>query len=107
MNQSFYDPLTKKSGQIKFGSGLRLPHDRPGLIWVKDNLERSEREALKNFRNWNKEGNKKIIRIQDKSARLVIDSKKRIIEETKNGFKRRENIQKRRNRSNRESCEES
>ena len=35
MNQSFYvnqnDPLTKKSGQIKFGSGLRLPHDRPGL----------------------------------------------------------------------------
>ena len=35
MNQSFYvnqnDPLTKISGQIKFGSGLRLPHDRPGL----------------------------------------------------------------------------
>ena len=36
MNQSFHvnqnDPLTKKSGQIKFGSGLRLPHDRPGLL---------------------------------------------------------------------------
>ena len=35
MNQSFYvnqnDLLTKRSDQIKFGSGLRLPHDRPGL----------------------------------------------------------------------------
>ena len=38
---------------------------------------------LKNFRNWNKEGNDKIIRIQDKSARLVIDSKERIVEETR------------------------
>ena len=38
---------------------------------------------MKNFRNWNKEANDKIIRIQDKSARLVIDSKKRIIEETR------------------------
>ena len=38
---------------------------------------------MKNFRNWNKEGNDKIIRIQNKSARLVIDSKERIIEETK------------------------
>ena len=27
--------------------------NNPGKkIWVKDNLERSEREALKNFRNW-------------------------------------------------------
>ena len=43
-------------------------------IWVKDNLKRSERETLKNLRNWNKQGNGKIIRIQDKSARLVIDS---------------------------------
>ena len=55
-------------------------------LWVKDNLERSEREAFKNFRNWNKEGNDKIIRIQDKSAGLVIDSKKSIIEETRKVF---------------------
>ena len=36
MNQSFYvnqnDPLTKKSGQIKFGTRLRLSHDRHGLF---------------------------------------------------------------------------
>ena len=50
---------------------------------MKDNLERSEREALKNFRNWKKEGNDKIIRIQDKSLRLVIDSKEKITEETR------------------------
>ena len=38
---------------------------------------------MKNFRKWNREGSDKIIRIQDKSARLVIDSKERIIQETK------------------------
>ena len=50
--------------------------------WVSDNLEKEERVALKNFRKWNREGSDKIIRIQDKSARLVIDSKERIIQET-------------------------
>ena len=37
---------------------------------------------MKNFRKWNREGSDKIIKIQDKSARLVIDSKERIIQET-------------------------
>ena len=50
--------------------------NNPGKkIWVKDNPERSETEELKNFRNWNKEGNDKIIRIQDKSARLKSSSR--------------------------------
>ena len=51
--------------------------------WVSDNLEKEERAALKNFRKWNREGSDKIIRIQDKSAQLVIDSKERIIQEMK------------------------
>ena len=34
------------------------------------------------FRKWNREGSDKIIRIQDKSARLAIDSKERILQET-------------------------
>ena len=50
--------------------------------WVSDNLEKEEGAALKNFRKWNREGSDKIIRIQDKSAWLVIDSKERIIKET-------------------------
>ena len=37
---------------------------------------------MKNVRKWNREGSDNIIRIQDKSARLVIDSKERIIKET-------------------------
>ena len=49
--------------------------------WVSDNLEKEERAALKNFRKWNRERRDKIIRIQDKSARLVIDSKETIIQE--------------------------
>ena len=58
--------------------------NNPGKkIWVKDNPERSEREALKYFRNSNKEENDKIIRTEDKCARLVIDSNERIIEETR------------------------
>ena len=69
--------------------------NNPGKkIWVKDNLERSEREALKNFRNSNKEGNDKIIRIQDKSARLVIDGKERIIEETRKVLNDRKTFKK-------------
>ena len=49
---------------------------------MSDNLEKEERGALKNFRKWNREGSDKIIRIQDKSTRLMIDSKERIIQET-------------------------
>ena len=37
---------------------------------------------MKNFRKWDREGSDKIIRIQDKSARLVTDSKERIIQKT-------------------------
>ena len=51
MNQSFYvnqnDPLTKTSGQIKFGSGLRLPHDRPRLAGEKISLPTSTRPTIK------------------------------------------------------------
>ena len=45
--------------------------------WVSDNLEKEERAALKNFRKWNRKGSDKIIRVQDISAQLVIDSKER------------------------------
>ena len=50
--------------------------------WASYNLEKEERVALKNFRKWNQEGSDNIIRIQSKSARLVIDSKERITQET-------------------------
>ena len=61
---------------------LDLFENQNKKTWVSDNLEKEERVALKNFRKWNREGSEKIIRIQDKNARLVIDSKERIIQET-------------------------
>ena len=55
-------------------------HNLKSALVVIHNLE--ERAALKNFRKWNREGSDKIIKIQDKSARLMIDSKERFIQET-------------------------
>ena len=49
---------------------------------VSDNLGKEERASLKNFRKYNREGSDKIIRIQDKGARLVIDSIEIIIQKT-------------------------
>ena len=58
-------------------------HTHAGFKWP--SLERTL-EVCKHICNtiyiYNREGSDKIIRIQDKSARLVIDSKERIIQET-------------------------
>ena len=49
---------------------------------------------MKNFRKWNREWSDKIIRIQDKSARLVIDSKERIIQEMERTLNDRKTFRK-------------
>ena len=49
----------------------------------RDNLSADEREALKDLQKWNKDpGNPRVIRVQDKGSRFVIDWKKRYISKT-------------------------
>ena len=44
----------------------------------KDNLSRGEREALKEMQKWNRDPeNPRVIRVQDKGSRFVIDWKSR------------------------------
>ena len=44
----------------------------------KDNLSRGEREALREMQGWNRDpDNPRVIRVQDKGSRFVIDWKRR------------------------------
>ena len=49
----------------------------------KDNLSADEREALKDLQKWNKDpDNPRVIRVQDKGSRFVVDWKQRYISKT-------------------------
>ena len=49
----------------------------------KDNLSADEREALKDLQKWNKDpDNPRVIRVQDKGSRFVVDWQQRYISKT-------------------------